>query len=467
MTMADTGVRRDRRVLVAIFFAALALCALLTKTHVVSWSDGSRIATIDALIADHTFQIDGSPYAVRLGDMIRYRGRSYSDKPPLPAVLGAGVALVLAPFGITLRLTPGTAIYLITLLTVGVSFAIGCCYAYAFQRLLGFEPRVAIAVATLTGAGTLALPYATVLVNHVPSGVAGLAACYHLYRARDGSARHVALGGFAVSLCYAFDAAGAVFALAAATMLWGMPLRKWLLCAASGVPIVAAELGYNLAISGSALPTVFNLGVWSDPTLPLHAESAKVLIVHSPAEYLAFVVNLLVGVRGLFAFTPLMLVAAYGFVVMWLTGGRVRRLALAIAATSVVFFFMIVFLQQNDVRAENFGERRYVDLFFALSVALGPALTSIRAPAAAVAVRLAVVASVAIAALGTVAPFSGAPGESGFVFGVAEFVALSRRAHVQALFDVLLLIVVLALVLRVVERAFATPVARREVLPRA
>jgi hypothetical protein len=438
----------DRRVCAIIFLAALALCALVTKSHVVSWNDGSRFATVDALTADHTFQIDGSPFAVGLGDMIRYRGRSYSDKPPLPAVLGAGVGLVLAPFGISLRQTPAAAIYLITLLTIGASFAIGCCYAYAFQRVLGFEPRVAAAVATLTGVGTLALPYATVFANHVPCGAAGLAACYHLYRARDEGARALVLGGLALSLCYAFDAAGAVFALAAAILLWGSPVRRWLLFAAAGTPIVAAQLSYNLAISGSVLPTVFNLGVWSDATLPLHAESARVLVVHAPAEYLAFVVSLLVGARGLFSFTPLMLVAGCGFVVMWRIGGPVRRLAIAIVATSVAFVFMIVFLQQNDVRAVNFGERRYVDLFFALGVAFGPALTAIRSAAAAAAVRVAAAASIAIAALGTVAPFSGDPGESGFVFGFTEFVALARRTPLQGAADVLLLVVLIVLVVR-------------------
>ena len=127
----------DRRHLLFVFVAALALCALVTKSHVLGWNDGSRVATVDALTAARTFQIDGSPYAAGLGDEIRFRGRTYSDKPPLLSVLGAGVAAALAPAGITLRRTPGTAIYLVTLFTVGVWFAIGCTYAFAFQRLLG------------------------------------------------------------------------------------------------------------------------------------------------------------------------------------------------------------------------------------------------------------------------------------------------------------------------------------------
>ena len=109
----------DRRITIAVFVVAFALCALLTKTHVTSWNDGSRIATVDALTANKTFVIDGSPFAVNLGDKILFHGRHYSDKPPLLAVEGAAVAFVLAPFGITFEHQRPLTIYLVTLLTVG------------------------------------------------------------------------------------------------------------------------------------------------------------------------------------------------------------------------------------------------------------------------------------------------------------------------------------------------------------
>jgi hypothetical protein len=451
----------DRRRIAIIFCVAFVLCAIVTKRHVVSWNDGSRIATVDALTADHTFRLDGSPFAVKLGDKIIARGHTYSDKPPLLAVLGAGVALAVAPLGVSLRQTPAPAVYLVTLFTVGVWFAIGCCYAYAFQRRLGLGPRTASAVAALTGVGTLALPYATVLTNHVPCGAAALAACYHLARARDGGVRDAALGGMFIGLAYAFDAAGVVFALAGAILLWGAPLRLWLAGVAAGLPIVALQLAYNRAITGSIMPPVFNAAVWNDPSLPLQSWSSQVFHVFTAADYFGFVVNLLVGSRGLFSFTPLMLLVAYGLLLMWRAGGAQRRVAAAVLATAAVFFVLIVFLQ-NDADARNFGERRYVDLFFVLCVALGPALSALRGTVAVAAARVLVAASVAIAALGTVAPFAGAAGESGFAFGAAEFAALARRAPVQAALDVLLAIVLIALVLRLMPAPEGAPVIRAE-----
>jgi hypothetical protein len=439
----------DRRILVCVVLGALVLCAMLTKTHVVSWNDGSRIATVDALTADHTFRIDGSSFAATLGDKIRFGGRTYSDKPPLLAVLGAGVALIVAPFGISLRQTPGAAIYLVTLFTVGVAFAVGCGYAYAFQRRLGFGPRTASAVAVLTGVGTLTLPYATVLTNHVPCGAAALAGCYHLVRAREGALRHAALAGGFFSCAYAFDAAGAVFAIAAAILLWGAPAAAWLLGVAAGIPLVALQLAYNLSISGSIIPTVFNAAVWNDPSLPLHDWSNQIFQVFSPADYAGFIASLLIGTRGLFSFTPLMLVAAYGFFRMWHMPGLDRQIVVAVTVTTVVYFLLIVFLQ-NDQAARNFGERRFVDLFFVLCIGLGPALGSVRTGLGLTLVRLAVVASIAIAALGTVAPFGGAPGESGFAFGSVELAALVRRAPLQATVDAVLLVTAIVLVLRLI-----------------
>jgi hypothetical protein len=440
----------DRRALVAVFFTALLLCALVTKSHVTGWNDGSRFATIDALTANHTFVIDGSPFERDLGDKIRFRGRTYSDKPPLLAVEGAGVALLLAPLGITLRHAPAAAIYAITLLTVGVWFALGCCYAYAFQRLLGFERRTAAAVAALTGAGTLALPYATVLANHVPCGAAALAGCYHLVRGRDGSPAQALLAGGFFGLAYAFDSAGVLLAIAGVVLLWGARPLRWVLCIAAVLPIFALQLAYNVSISGSVMPTVFNAQAWSDPSLPLHSWSSQIFGVFSPGAYLAFAVNLLVGSKGLFSFTPLMLVAGFGVSVMWRTGGLMQRLAVAIVSAAGAFFLAILFLQSIDIIAPSFGERRYVDLFFLLGIAFGPALAAVRSGVALLAVRLTIVVSVAIAALGTVAPFAG-EGQSGFEFGSAAFGALARRSPIQAALDVLLLIVEIALVLWLVR----------------
>ena len=442
----------ERRTVALVFCAALALCALLTKPHAVSWNDLSRVATIDALVRDHTLAIDGSPFAARTEDKYRFGGRTYSDKPPALAIEGAAFAAVLARLGITLARTPDRAVYLITLLTVGGWFAAGCAYAYAFARLLGIERRGAVFVAALTGLGTLALPYATVLANHVPAGAAALAAFYHLARARAGArtAAHAALGALFLTLSYAFDASAIVFGLGAVVLLWGTPARVWAVFAAACVPVVALQLAYNASVSTGWIPPAMNQATWSDPASPFHRAGQSEFLFSSAGDYLRYAIYLLFGDKGLVSYTPLALLCAYGLVRMW--KAHERRIALAIAAPCVAYYALMVAFT-NDYFALNYGERRYADIAFVLCVALGPALAALPRGAATVAARIAVAWSAAVAMLGALAPFGEPRGMSGIVFAAGELIRLEHRAPVQAALDVL----AFALVIVLVQRFWWTP----------
>ena len=178
------------------------------------------------------------------------------------------------------------------------------------------------------------------------------------------------------------------------------------------------------------------------------------LHAHAPGLYARFLVNELVGDKGLFSFTPLMMLAGYGLVAMVRGPSETRRIALALLATAAVFVFAIVFLQ-DDTATANFGERRYVDVFFMVCVALGPGLAAVRGAVGAFVARLLIVSSIAIAALGTVNPFAGNAGEWGILRGAAEFGALAHRAQVQATLDVLLLTGVIFAVVRLTPLGIA------------
>jgi hypothetical protein len=456
--------RPPGRVALLLVCFAFVLCAGLTKRHVVSWNDASRFATVDALVADHSFAIDGSAYTAATGDKIRVRGKTFSDKPPLLPALGAAVGLALGTVGISLRRTPETAIYLITLLTVGAAFTIGCWYAFAFQRRLGFDERRSAAVAAATGLGTLALPYATVFTNHVPAGAAGLAGTYYLMFERT-RARGAILAGLCLSLAYASDPGAVVFVVLAAVMLAGSPPRTIALFIAACVPVVALQVGYNFVVTGSPLPPIFNHAVWSDPSLPEYIAPATPIVTRfALPSYLGFAVEQLIGSKGLFVFTPLAAVGVFGLVMMWRAGAELRRLATAIAATAVVLFVLIIVFQ-NDEFSRNFGERRYVDLAFVGCTSLGVAFAAARGALGALAVRVAVGASVLIAALGTVAPFAGGYNQSGFVFAWQELGTIAHRNLAQACEDVIAAWVLLALMLWLMRGALPRGAGDREPRP--
>lgn len=436
----------DRRLTVIIFVAAFALCALVTKPHALSWNDMSRVATIDALTTQHTFAIDASPFSAKTGDKYQYHGHTYSDKSPALALQGAVVASLLAPLGITLARTPERAVYLITLCTVGGWFALGCAYAFAFQRWLGVERRRAALVGALTGLGTLALPYATVLSNHVPSGAAALAGLYHLVRAREHDPVHASIGALYLTLAYAFDAPSIVFTLAAATVLWGASRRTWLTFATACVPILAAQFAYNASVSSGLGPPALNQATWSDPSSQFHRTDQSPFWFHSAGDYVRYAVYLLVGDKGLVSYTPLVMLCGYGLLRMRESSGA-RQVALAVTIACAAYYLLTVAFT-NDYGALNYGERRYVNLFFVLCIGLGPALAGLPEGIALIAARAAVIASIAIASLGIVAPFGQLPGVPGYLFAPEEFARLASRAPVQAAIDVVALGITIFLVLR-------------------
>ena len=436
----------ERRILVAVFCAAFVLCALVTKPRATSWNDVSRLATIDALVRSRTFALDDSPLAAKTADKYRFRGHTYSDKPPALALQGAAVAAVLAPFGITLARRTEPAIYLITLFTVGLWFALGCAYAFAFQRLLGAPRGPAVLVAALTGLGTLALPYATVLANHVPAGAAGLAGIYHLVRAREGRAGAAALGALFLTLAYAFDAAAVVFGLAAVVLLWGASARVWAAFAVACVPVVAAQLAYDASVSTGWGPPAINQQTWSDPSSRFHRADQSLFPFDSAGGYLRYLAYVVVGAKGLISYTPLVLLCGYGFARLW-RAAATRGIATAIVVTCAVYFVLLVAFT-NDYGALNYGERRYVDIFFVLGAGLGPAIAAFQSGAAALAARLAVTWSIVFAMLGVVAPFGEPRGVSGSVFALQQLERLAHRAPLQVVLDAVALAVTIFLVQR-------------------
>ncbi len=426
-----TFARRDYTDALAVFFIAFALCACITKTHTDSWNDTSRIAAIDSLVERGTFQIDASP--LRTGDKYRYRGHFYSDKEPLLVLMGAGAALALRPFHLSPAANFPIAYYLITLFTVGVCFAAGAAYAYLIQRLLGFTRRVAFTVAGLTALATPVLAYATVLVNHVPCGVCVLIGTTHALLAARGSRTHAVLSGLFFALAVAFDAAAIVFFLVPLPLLRSRPQSTWLAFAAGSVPVLVTQAAFNRVYSGSVVPPAMNGSLWNYPGSPFLNHYPSLGLLGSFPAYADYLLYLTIGEKGLFTYSPLVVVAAYGLYRMWRNEGEQRELAVGIVA-GCALFLIATLLFTDDRGNVNYGERRYVDFFPLLCIGLGPALAALRRGIAVVAVRAVASLAIVVAALGAVWPWAGGPAA---LSNLDRFHALWLRAPLIATIDAL------------------------------
>jgi hypothetical protein len=432
---------KDLRAMLYVVLGAFALCALLTKSHVSSWNDASRFATMDSLANRGTFAIEGSGFSHDTSDKYRYGGHVYSDKPPALELLGSGAAVVLQAAGITIADRRALWLYLITLFVIGAWFSLGCGYAFAFARTLGYTVRLSAFSAMLAGVATLNLPYATVFSNHVPCGTAVLAGLYHLFRAGE-RVLHTIAAGFFLSLACLFDESAGVVALMAIVMLYGAPRRRILAFASAFLPFIVLQLAFNWRYSGALIPPGMNNRFWP----PALSEGAS-FDLRPAHEYLSHLAYATVGGNGVFLYTPLTIVCAFGFAKLRQSGNSTaRRLTLAILATSALFLGLVVVFT-NDALSANYGERRFVDIFFILCVGLAPAITSLRERLSSHAALVAIIASIVMAALGTINPFAGrdAPG---FVLNAIEFTRLAQRSPLQAALDIAALVALFVFVVR-------------------
>jgi len=445
----------EARRTVLIFFVAFFACALVTKTNPGSWNDRSRFATIESLADRHTFAIDGSLFMADMKDHYVYRGRTYSDKPPLLAILGAGVAGVLALYGVTFARAHGIVVYLVTLTVIGGWFALGAAYAYAMQRELGFGRRIATSVAALTGLGTLAFPYATVYANHVPAGAALLAAFYHARRSERGILDS-ALAGVFLALAVCCDAGAVPFAIGVVVLL-ARPAALGIALAVA-LPFALAQAAFNHTVSSGFVPPAINSESWADPQSPFYNDRPGLGRLPGFFDYVKYALYLLAGDKGLFSYSPLFLVALGGLVI-WFRRGMAaeRRMALAIVLSCTVYIALMV-LYTNDYPSFTFGDRRYAEIAYVLCVPLGAAFVAASGDARLRAVTLVLAAvSVTLAALGTLDPFVGPEGILGAWRGCA---GLLLRAPIQAVIDLVAFAVTVVAVLRTASRAMRSTAVR-------
>ncbi|MGA2190987.1 MAG: hypothetical protein ABSH33_20915, partial [Steroidobacteraceae bacterium] len=135
----------------------LALTAIgATHCAPMTWNDESRMASIQSLVETKSFVIDRTDF-VSTGDKVFIGGHFYSDKPPMPALLGALVYGPLHLLGLRLREGTTVAYFLVTLLTVGVAWLFG---TLAFFHSLAFTDMAAerrLLPSIVLGLGTIYL----------------------------------------------------------------------------------------------------------------------------------------------------------------------------------------------------------------------------------------------------------------------------------------------------------------------
>lgn len=169
----------------AVFGLAAVIAALTCRDYAGSWYDGSRLATVEALVDHGTWAIDDTifvppipadgPYLTdqllaKTGtlDKLYIRGQYYSDKSPVPAVFMAGAYWTFQQLtGLQAASHPRQFCLAMTLISSGVAYIIAVWCMYLLGRRLRLDLSLRLLLTASFGLATLAPVYMQHSNNHI------------------------------------------------------------------------------------------------------------------------------------------------------------------------------------------------------------------------------------------------------------------------------------------------------------
>lgn len=299
--------RSEHLPVAAVFALTFVFLALLTHDNVfLAGNDASRFAQIEALVDHGEAQIDHSRYGWTV-DRVTIDGRDYSNKPPLLAIIGAGVYfLIETVFGLTFARHEAATVYILTLVLAGVPTAWLVARFYAALGVYRDIPGLVRGLTTLAlAAGTILTSFSVTLNNHTIAAALLFAMCHDAWSGRGLPA------GIWIALAFCIDPVpAAVFAPIAGALLWeasGKPaLRSFLYGMGSGAAIFTAV---NWWIVGSPFPPKMAAGA-ADQASGFASGIGGVLL----PDHWTYPLECLVGWHGFFSVSPVLLFAAAGLV---------------------------------------------------------------------------------------------------------------------------------------------------------
>lgn len=337
-----------------IFIMFFILFALFTKNEMYSWNDASRMATIQSLVEHSSFIIDKSVFN-GTGDKYYYENHFYSDKPPLLSLYGALYYFILKNvFNVSFANHYHLACYLVTLLTIGILTCIGLVYFYKILvEIFRIDQNWADLTTLTVGTGTLVLPYAIVLNNHIVSGVLLLLSFYYLLKfenSEDNKIFNVALSGLLVSVAGCVDLNCFVFIpFAFVFFLLTKSLKSGLVFLLSCVPLIILFLWLNLYTSGSIIPPAMNQVLWDYPGSSFNQENLSGLATHKGIlGILIYTFHMILGNRGLISHTPILLFSIFAIIVIFRNNYfRYKKEYLYVLTASLAFILIYIFKTVN------------------------------------------------------------------------------------------------------------------------
>lgn len=325
---------------------ALASCALVFAFTGgdASANPASRLATMDALVHDHAFEIDKSVFNDTI-DKVKIGEHYYSSKPPLLSVGGALIYKVLHKWpGISFRKDRAHAVQVMNVILAGIPHVLLLGYGYALLAWFVRKQHAFIWTYACLALGNLSLAYATSINNHTPTAFALLAAFYYAFGLRQGYLerdRYWVFAGMLAGLAPALDLGGMFVSLPIGVYLLTFDWRRTLRYFVPGALVpLSAHFALTWRITGSWIPVYLRPELYRYPGSYWNTP-AGVDALDEPR--LTYLWNILLGHHGLLSMTPVLVLAVVAIGANVFRGGRygVEALTVGSALCLLLVFYTL------------------------------------------------------------------------------------------------------------------------------
>lgn len=314
-------------------FLILIVCYAYFLPRIENVNSTSRMNLVYAVADQGTIRIDD--YHKNTVDKAFFDGHYYTEKSIGPSVVALPVYVAFRELavrtgmadppeiytpagGYTLRYH-AMAVIVVAFLTVSIPSAVAATLLYAFVRRW-VTPRVALVTMLAYGLATVAFTYSSQFYSHQMAASAMFAAFFILWRVVAEGARPAwawlagALTGFAVITEYV-------------TVVFAALMLAWVLYERRSVSLAARAIG--AAVPWGLLAAAYNVAAFRTPLPVGYSYTVHFADVHSQG-FMGFTLpswTALYGItfspyRGLFFLSPFLLLAGYGFFLMWNAGQR-------------------------------------------------------------------------------------------------------------------------------------------------
>jgi len=316
---------------ILVLLLTIPLVRPLLHPELDSMSDDeqSRMATVQAIVENHTLAIDNTLFAGTTRQKIPHDGHFYSDQPPMLAALLSGPYWIMHHYGMTFEHNPLWVMFLLTLIGVTIPVALSAGLVYKMGRLFELPRpwRAALGLAVVIGSGLVS--YATVLNAHASAATLLITACACLVQVglindlRKG-AIWLLLAGVASALAAAIDPPAVIFMLALALVVgafrWKLGARTIAVCiyllGITGPMILHGAL--NVPVTGDFVPAYLRpqfqpvLHVAAKPDSLDDEDDQAGGFWQGTLRFLGRACDALIGSHGVFTHFPVLLMGLLG-----------------------------------------------------------------------------------------------------------------------------------------------------------